>query len=137
MHVIIYYGPMGAGKNYQGAREADNLAVPFLDGDLMLPAELMRRVQRFQPLSVGMTQNYIRDHLFPAILQLGECVVAQALYRRRDREWLKEHLERYGRTVEFRLVRVPVLQNAQQLLRRPHGWRWVLYWALHQPFFQP
>ena len=139
--ITILYGEMGAGKNYHGTRLAKLFGGVFLDGDDAMPPEMREKVQNFKPLSPEILQDFIHNHLVDSILDTvrtcNHLVVAQALYRREDREKLGERLQlRTGVTPEFIHIKVPVWQNARQLWSRPKGHLWVLYWLLNKPFFQ-
>jgi gluconate kinase len=138
--VIILYGEMGVGKNYQGERLAKSQGFGFLDGDTVLPPHIVERVRRFQPLTLEMVNDFVFKHLVEAIVlhstEPKGLVVAQALYRRETREALKTRLQALGYEVELWIVWVPFLQNLRQLFSRPRGSRWVLYWLLNKPFFE-
>lgn len=137
--VILLYGEMGAGKNYQGSRLADALGFSFLDGDDALPSELVERVRSFKPLTPKQLDAFIQGNLFEAITQSSHptgIVVAQALYLRSHRSALIERLRQHGFNVESRRIRVPFWQNVRQLWSRPNGAKWVAYWLLNKPFFQ-
>jgi gluconate kinase len=139
--VIILYGEMGSGKNYQGERLAKSLGFEFFDGDLALPAYLVERTRNFKPLTPEMVNDFVYIDLLFAISgkvrRSKGIVVAQALYLREARDLLGTQLKAAGFDVEFRLVKVPFLQNLRQLLSRPRGNLWVLYWLANKPFFQP
>lgn len=137
--VIVLYGEMGAGKNYQGSKLAEALDLPFLDGDTALSPELATNVKSFKPLAPAQLEHFVHRDLFKAILKSASpngIVVGQALYLREMRDRLIARLRGLGFAVEARRIKVPFWQNLRQLWSRPRGIRWVLYWLLNKPFFQ-
>ena len=134
--VYILFGEMGSGKNYHGEKLSMNMGVEFLDGDTLLPEEMIERVSTFKPLSPEMIDNYITNHLAPAILNRSELVLAQALYMDKHRLFLRDFLEDQGYTVVFYWVKPKFWNNLKQIYSRPKGFKWVLYWLMNKPFFQ-
>jgi shikimate kinase len=137
--VIILVGEMGCGKTYWGKKIANELGLEFYDGDKSLPYDMKDRVARFIPLTKEMVDDYIHNHLAPAIRWLVKddgLVVAQALYMKEHRDFLKKHLEKNGCVVTYWYLQTPFWQNLKQLWSRPKGFRWILYWLMNKPFFQ-
>lgn len=140
MGVRIFYGEMGSGKTYLGRRDAEKLGCTFLEGDDLIPPGMAALVRNFKPLPKSVLDDYVKNHLVPAIVnaaRTGDVVVAQALYRREHRDYVGGRLASEGFSVRWTLCRVPLWQNFRQLWGRPRGLRWVLYWLLSKPFFQP
>lgn len=138
--VRVLYGEMGSGKTYLGKQEAEALGCKFLEGDECIPPAMAERVRAFKPLSKEMVDDYVRNHLLPAIVNAareGDVVVAQALYRREHRDSISARLRSEGISVTWGYPHTPFWQNIRQLWARPRGFRWVLYWLLSKPFFQP
>ena len=140
MHIIILYGEMGSGKNYQGIRLANILGAKFFDGDDAISGEMLERARNFKSLPEKMLWNFVNNELFNAIIKESEgidiLVVAQALYHRHMRDALRDKLQSRGYTVAFKHVRVPFFQHMKQLWSRPQGLKWVLYGLISKPFFQ-
>lgn len=140
MKVIVLYGEMGAGKNYHGERLAQDLGMPFFDGDLVIPPDMRERIRAFKPVLPATLDRYVNAYLGPAILErVGPpgIVVAQALYLRRHREALREILAIYGLDVEFRHIEVGFAQHMRQLWGRRRGLAWVLFALFNKLFFEP
>lgn len=137
--VIIMFGEMGAGKNYHGTQLAKLTGYEFFDGDTVATPEMIARVAKFRPLTRDIVERYV-EVLSNAIAdKMEHCenlIVAQALYLDEDRKSLALFLTCLGYEVEFEWVRTTFWRNARQLLSRPNGWRWVLYWLINKPFFQ-
>lgn len=93
------------------------------------------------PLTKELLDDYVANHLVPAIMEavrsMGDVVVAQALYRREHRLYVEERLASAGISVRWVFCHVPFWQNFKQLWSRTDGFRWVLYWLMSKPFFQP
>ncbi len=140
MSVIhILFGEMGSGKNYWGTKISEYLDITFFDGDTAVTPEMAARVSKFKPLSLEILNDYIENHLSKSILAKakdGDLIVAQALYREEHRLRLMKLLEESGHTVQFWYIKIPFVQNMNQLLSRANGLKWVLYWLLNKPFFQ-
>ena len=137
--VHIVFGEMGAGKNFQGERLAKRLKLPFFDGDDVVPPEMAERVHRFGFLPADMVSAFVAGPLFDAIVKRSSdkgIVVAQALYRDKDRRALRGMLYAAGFDVCFALVRAPFVRNAAQIASRPKGFRWFCYWLGSKPFFE-
>jgi gluconate kinase len=138
-HVTIFYGEMGSGKTYQGRREAERLGALFLEGDTYIPSNMLDRVKEFKPLGNALLNDYVFNHLTPAIVRAAatqDIVVAQALYQRKHRRYIESKLASLGITTLWIKCSVPFLQNLAQLWARPQGLRWVAYWLFSKPFFQ-
>jgi gluconate kinase len=135
--VLILYGEMGCGKTYRGKMRARDWGATFFDGDDVIPPAMLERVKQFKPLSKEMLDDYIHNHLAPAIIQQGDdVIVAQALYMQEHRGFLESYLEQRGYRVQFEHVGCSFKRNVKQLWSRPNGFRWVLYWLMNKPFFQ-
>lgn len=141
LNIVILFGEMGGGKNYHGTLLAKHTGANFLDGDTVAPPAMVEKVVNFQPLSREMVFDYIHNHLAKAIVEKANnspagLFVAQALYLNEDRLLLQETLENMGFIVDFVWIKPPFWQNLKQLLTRPKGWRWVIYWLMNKFFFQ-
>lgn len=139
--IKIIFGEMGAGKNFWGERLAKGFDLEFFDGDTVAPHEMAERFHRFQPLPRRMIAHYIHEILTLEILRRAReskkgIVVAQALYRNKDRTILSSYLKAHGFDVSFYWVQAPLLQNIRQLLTRDQGHRWVLYYLMNKPWFE-
>lgn len=139
--ITVLYGEMGAGKNYQGERLAERLGVPFLDGDDAMPPEMAEMVRSFKVVSPSVLNDFIHRCLLGAILDAtrngNDLVVAQALYRRDNRNRLREQLALHtGVEPEFIHVKVSFAQHMRQLWSRPKGSLWIFYGLVNKPFFQ-
>lgn len=134
--VYILFGEMGGGKNYHGERLSQISGIEFLDGDTVIPPDMMTKVSNFDPISPEMIEDYIANHLAPAILSKHNVIVAQALYMDKHRWFLKNFLETHGYQVAFGWVKPKFFNNLKQIYSRPKGFRWVLYWLMNKPFFQ-
>jgi gluconate kinase len=140
--VLILYGEMGAGKTFWGQKLARVCKAAFLDGDDVISAAMLERTKNFKPISKKTLDDYVQNHLAPAIIVRcgldNDLIVAQALYLREHRDFLKQHLLSKGYDqVEFIRIEAPFWRNLKQLWARPQGLRWVWYWLLNKPFFQP
>ena len=137
--VYIFFGEMGCGKSYCGARFADRHNIKFFEGDSVVTPRMMAQVKKFRPITSDMLEEYI-DVLCDAIAdQMEYCsslVVSQALYSNEHRDSVKKFLECLGYQVRMIWVRSPFWQNFRNLLTREHGWKWACYWLLSKPFFQ-
>lgn len=138
--VVLLFGEMGGGKNYWGIRLAEDAGYDFFDGDTAAPPEMMEKVVNFQPLSREMIVQFVetlkQEILFRAEQSKLGLMVAQALYFDEDRKSIISLLEQEGYSVSAYWIKPPVWRNFRQILSRPHGWRWVLYWLMNKPFFQ-
>lgn len=138
--ITILYGEMGSGKTFHGQKAAARAKnTVFVEGDAAMPQHMRARVKQFRPLTSKMIDTFVRVHLAEAIANAARfhnVVVAQALYRREHRAWLKKQLEDLGHEVHLIEVKVSFIQNLRQLLNLPWGLRWVLYWLLNKPFYQ-
>lgn len=63
-------------------------------------------------------------------------VVAQALYRDRNRIDLEMQLRDKGIEVEYIMIQTPFFQHMKQLWSRKSGFKWLLYGLRNKPFFQ-
>jgi Shikimate kinase len=137
--VIILFGEMGCGKTHWGKILAKECGMEFFDGDDVVTPAMIERVSRFRPLTKAMVDDYVQNHLGPAILERCKIglFVAQALYRSENRVYLDKYLRDNGiDQVMWYPVRVSFWQNLKQLWSRPNGFRWILYWLMNKPFFQ-
>lgn len=137
--ITILFGEMGTGKTHWGKIIAAEYFLPFFDGDDVVTKEMIERVSKFKPMTKEMIDDYVKNHLAPAILERASehgLIVAQALYLNEHRLFLKTYLESRGCEVKFYWIRVPWLQNIEQLWFRPKGYRWIFYWLLNKPFFE-
>jgi gluconate kinase len=145
--IHILFGEMGAGKNHVGELVARHLGCPFFDGDTVIPEAMAKRIRGFGRLTKGDIDGFVRDHLIPAIWdravaydhvsrmsRIADLVVAQALYRRANREEIALAMRGQARFIE---VRVPsILTHMRRLLGRERGLRWAMYALVSKPFFQ-
>jgi len=138
--ITILYGEMGCGKSYLGKIVAKVWGLEFLEGDSLAPPEMVARVRSFRFLSRELLDRFIHVHLFNGIVKAASgsrrLVVAQALYRRESRARLRLQLEDVGFTVAMVHIKTPFWRNLRQILQRPKGFRWAIYWLLSKPFFQ-
>lgn len=134
--VYILFGEMGGGKNYHGEKFSFHWGMEFLDGDTLVPEEMMERVAAFKPLSPEIVEDYVTNHLAPAILNRSSVIVAQALYMDKHRLFLRDFLTTHGYEVIFYWVKPKFWNNLKQIYSRPKGLKWVLYWLMNKPFFQ-
>lgn len=151
--VYILFGEMGSGKSYYAVNKFVNglegPAPGFLEGDSILPSEMVERAKNFKPFTKEMVSSFIKNNLFPEIVKRLDqrkthpqypayqaLVVSQALYSNQDRLDLIEMLASENIQVQMIWVKPPFLQNLKQLWSRPKGFKWVLYWLLNKPFFQ-
>lgn len=133
--IYFLFGEMGAGKNFVGEQLAKELGCDFFDGDIVIPPEMADRVSKFRPLSKKMINDFVDNHLIPAILERasGDLVVAQALYNRRHRRKVVKSLD----NVKMIYVSPPrIYTHLRRLLKRRRGFRWVIYFLLSKLFFQ-
>lgn len=137
--IYIFFGEMGCGKSYCGSRFAKRHDIKFFEGDNVIPARMLERVLKFKSITRDMLEEYM-DVLSESIAkEMETCdhlVVAQALYADNDRKDLKTFLECLGYKVKMWWVQVPLWRNVQNLLTRPDGWKWALYWLFNKPWFQ-
>lgn len=138
MKVHILVGEMGSGKSYLGKQLAKSLDYRFIEGDALAGPSMKRAMDTF-----GIITKEMIDALVGSIalavrsdVNASGFVVSQALYMKRHRDRLKELLERAGFEVTFYWVKTPLRQHVRQLLSRPGGWRWIVYWLMSKPFWQ-
>lgn len=136
---MIYFlvGPMGVGKSYVGARLADDTGCHFVDGDMYLPDNMVKKVTNFQNLTPEEIDSFVINNLIPEVdkieTELPDILVAQALYRKRNRDMIKSH---FGDRCAFIRVKASFFTTVKRLLGRKNGLRWALYGLLNRPFFQ-
>jgi hypothetical protein len=104
--VYIFFGEMGAGKNYYGWQFVQNLmlnqkvkAASFFDGDWVVTPEILDSVQNFKTLTTEMIGKYVKvlaAAIEEELKSTDNLVVAQALYFNSDREWLTRYLTNKG-----------------------------------------
>jgi gluconate kinase len=137
--VYVLFGEMGCGKTYQGSAYAKRHDFKYFDGDSVITPRMLEKVSRFAPIPNDVLCEYMAV-LFTAIDDqtqgCDQLVVSQALYRNKDRECLRLFLESNGYQVRMWWVQCKWHRNIQNLLTRPHGWKWVWYWLINKPFFQ-
>lgn len=137
--VYIFFGEMGSGKSYCGSRYAEKHGFKFFEGDSVVTPRMLERVRKFKSISEEILEEYM-DVLADAIAdQMDDCdnlVVSQALYRDEDRKSMITFLQCLGYQVEMWWVQIKWHRNIQNLLTRPSGWKWALYWLINKPFFQ-
>lgn len=137
--VYILIGEIGSGKTFWGEKMAKAFDMPFFDGDTVATPEMIERVSNFKFLTSKILDNYIYNHLTPAIIEKAkenDLMVAQALYLNKHRIYLKNKLEELGHVVYFWLVDTPFFINMNQIYKRSNSFRGVIYWLLNKPFFQ-
>lgn len=138
-NIIIFFGEMGAGKNYIGERVAKILDLPFFDGDLVATPEMIEKVKTFKPLNRQIVIKFV-EHLANEIdaraKKSNGLIVAQALYFDEDRRFLESYLTRLGYKVQLHWVRTTFFRNLKQIFSRPRGLRWVIYWLSNKMWFQ-
>lgn len=139
--IILVTGPMGSGKNFIGQRIAEKMGYPFFDGDDQIPEDMKHRIENFKLISRSDYSYFVQAFLYPEILRrynrgMHNQVVAQALYSRRDRQFLQREMD--IRRVKSKSVYVdaPLAANLGRLYRRRKGKRWMAYGLLQRPFFQ-
>jgi gluconate kinase len=138
--VIVLFGEMGSGKSYLGKKLADNMEVPFIEGDNYLPDDMREAVERFGRVTPEMVSHLVARLAIQARIWLFDhdgIVLSQALYREKDRLELNRLLKAAGFVVEWAYVKPGFRRNFKQLLRRPKRTRWVLYWLLSKFAFEP
>ncbi len=138
-NIIVLFGEMGCGKNYWGARVAQEMGYVFYDGDLAAPPEVVEKVSRFKLLDRELILDFVHQLCLVIIDKVpatNGIVVAQALYFDQDRKYIKEELGRLGYHVSFQWVRPPFWRNLKQIYSRPDGFRWVVYWLRNKRWFQ-
>lgn len=137
--IYIFFGEMGAGKNYYASQFAETLVfkkgeetADFFDGDSVCTPEIVERVKNFQPLSRELVKDYVQVLADSIERKMDECtnlVVAQALYFNADREFLATYLKRLGYDVKAMYwVRPPLFRHLRNLWSRPNGLKWIKYW---------
>lgn len=135
--LYVLFGEMGIGKNYVGELLANHIGCKFFDGDLAVPETMAKKVANFRPLGADDINDYVGNHLIPAINERFDThlVVAQALYREVHREMI---MSTFGRR-KVKLVWLPVVSHVshfKRLLNRENGWKWIAYAMANKPFFQ-
>jgi len=137
--IYIIFGEMGCGKTYWGSRYAEKRGFKFFDGDSVVTPRMLAKVQKFQPITRDIIEEYL-DVLADAIADQAEgvdhLVVSQALYNNADRESIKIFLEALGYEVKMWWLQNKWWRNFENLLGRDNGWKWVFYWLFNKPFFQ-
>lgn len=136
--VLILFGEMGSGKNYWGEKFSQSYGLPFFDGDDVVTEEMRECISKFKPLNKDMIKRFV-PLLANAIADRAEengLVVAQALYTKRDREFIRQFLVCLGYDVEMRWIKTSLWRNLKQLYSRKNGMKWIVYWLVHKPFFQ-
>lgn len=140
---ILLFGEMGAGKSHFGRQLAERENCLFVEGDDCMPDDMHAVVKKFGVVTDEMTSKLVAN-LITTLTAMQRCclgsadgvVLAQALYKERDRVALVEALKAAGYVVEVGWVRAGFLQNVRQLWARDRGLRWVLYWLASKPFFE-
>ncbi len=138
-NITILFGEMGAGKNYWGEKLAQEENATFFDGDTVATPEMKDRVAKFYPLNKQLIEEFIAVLLSAIVMKaddLGNLVVAQALYNNDDREFIEEMLSRQGFRVRFYWIKTSFWCNLKQLFSRPKGFWWVIYWLMNKPYFE-
>jgi len=134
--IYIFFGEMGTGKNFVAERWAERFGGQFFDGDTVIPEPVVRKVGKFRLLTTENLDDYVLNYLIPAIetrAQDKHLMVAQALYRHRHRNMIRDHFGE--KNVTFLWLPVPSLWVHMQRLRS-RGWKWIIYGLLNKPFFQ-
>lgn len=139
--LTILFGEMGGGKNYWGETMHRWFPeYPFFDGDTVVPPEMATSVYKFQPLSRRTIKDYINILIAETEkrLEVSEkgILMAQALYFDEDRIDIKKYFETLGYRVIMYWIKPSWWQNLWQILKRPKGIRWAIYWAFNKPYFQ-
>lgn len=141
----ILFGEMGGGKTYHAQKSFVNGMVDgpkpeFLEGDSVIPAEMLERVLAFKPLTPEMVTSYVKNNLYPAIMDKfrlsPSVVVSQALYSDANRRELIMMLQHKDVEVTMVWIKPGFWRNLKQIWSRPNGLKWVLYWLINKPFFQ-
>jgi gluconate kinase len=138
-NITILFGEMGAGKNYWGELLAKEENATFFDGDTVATEEMRDRVAKFYPLNKQIIEEYINVLLAAIVMKaddLGNLVVAQALYNNDDRLFIEEMLRGEGFKVYFVWIQTSFWRNLKQLYSRPRGFWWVIYWLMNKPYFE-
>lgn len=140
-HISIYFGEMGSGKSHNARLQARYTGIEFIEGDdvVIFHPDVMERVVSFKPLTREMVIR-LTDSLIEQIVLTAKkhsaFTVAQALYFDEDRLRIETELTIAGHVISWNWVRPGFLQNMRQLLSRPKGIRWVLYWLMNKPYFE-
>ncbi len=137
--ITILFGEMGAGKNFWGEQLAKEENATFFDGDTVATEEMRDRVAKFYPLNKQLIEEFISVLLAAIVMKaddLGNLVVAQALYNNDDREWILSFLTSMGFSVNFVWIKTSFWRNLKQLYSRPRGFWWVIYWLMNKPYFE-
>ncbi len=136
--IEIYFGEMGSGKSHNARLQAERSGIPFLEGDDLVPPEMVARVLKFKPLTREMVSELVARLIEEIKVRVvrGDITVAQALYLDADRRLVDEELRAQGHEVVWFWVRAGFIRNMKQLLTRPKGLRWVAYWLSNKPFFE-
>lgn len=137
MKAIVLIGEMGSGKSYRGRLLAEELGYEFLEGDDFAGPEMKEAIAGFKLISKKMILELTNNLALAIVGSMKEgVVVSQALYNQQNRDYLCSLLAIADVEVEFVWVKVGLWQNVKQLLSRPKGLRWIIYWLLSKPFFQ-
>lgn len=138
--IEIFFGEMGSGKSYHARLQSEWSNIGFLEGDELVPHEMIQLVKKFRPVTREMIIELV-DRLIVEIKKLADfeprgLAVSQALYFDGDRNRIDAELREAGHEVVWYWVRPSFTKNMRQLLTRSKGFRWVLYWLANKPYFE-
>lgn len=138
--IILMFGEMGSGKSHL-ARTCCPTDLAFIEGDDLIPEYMATAVRSFKPVNEDMLKGLVKALKYEVVRQADQTkhgvVVSQALYRDKDRREVISYWQERGFEVTAYYVKTRSFwQNLKQLLKRPKGWRWVIYWLASKPWFQ-
>lgn len=143
--IYILIGEMGCGKSFIGQKLANEMSPStiFLDGDSVIPNDILQKVNNFKQLSLDdlrLITIALKDKIFSLKKKYptSSIVVSQALYRKEERRLLYKYVWHNfpDDKVWFYHVKCSSWMNIKNLLKRENGWSWVWYWFKNRPFFQ-
>ena len=102
--VIVFFGEMGSGKSYTGARFARCRGYEFFEGDSVVTHELLDRSGRFKPIPRGVIREFV-DVLMRATVDRAATEQDTSFAEKHERpEYVvpvpAELMERYARARE-------------------------------------
>lgn len=135
--LTILYGEMGIGKTTVGKALAKHLDVDFFDGDDLLPQNLLDKIKKNIPLTTSEVEEYVIKYITPFLKGERNLVFAQALYRRKHRQYIQKELLLAKIPHVFVQIKYDKFWNhIKQLWSRPHGFRWILMAMISKAWFE-